>query len=194
MSIPALFLFSSANVRSWRATRPERGGRACGFTIIEVMIAMALMMLIILVGMPSFSGILASMRVRAVGESLLSGIQMARTEAVRRNQPVSFNLDAEDGGGWSVILVADGSTLQSKPASEGGTVNVISDLGSTLTFNNLGRRTVPGGGTLTFSLTNSDVAPCQPAGNVRCLSVTVEAGGQVRLCDPRRSAPDPQAC
>jgi type IV fimbrial biogenesis protein FimT len=158
------------------------------------MIAMALMMLIILVGLPAFSGMLASMRVRAVAESLLTGVQTARTEAVRRNQPISFQLDAEDGGGWSVLLVADGSTLQSKPASEGGTVNVISDLGATLTFNNLGQRTVPAGGLLTFSLANPDVAPCQPAGNIRCLSVTVEPGGQVRLCDPQRAAPDPQAC
>jgi type IV fimbrial biogenesis protein FimT len=155
---------------------------------------MAVMLSVILVGLPTFTGILASMRVRAVGEGLLSGIQMARTEAVRRNLPVGFKLDSEDGAGWSVFLVSNASVLQSKPASEGGTVNAVADLDSSLIFNNLGQRIAPTGGTLTISITNPDVAPCQPGGNVRCLSILVEAAGQARLCDPQRSAPDPQAC
>lgn len=155
---------------------------------------MALMLLIVLVGLPTFSGIIANMRVRSVAEGMLSGIQAARTEAVRRNQPVSFRLDTETGGGWSVVLTADGSTLQSKPASEGGAVIVQGDLDTTLTFNNLGQRTAPAGGVLTFTFANPDVDGCQPSGSIRCLSITVQGGGQTRLCDPARTAPDPQAC
>jgi type IV fimbrial biogenesis protein FimT len=183
-----LLLLSNARLRQGRRLR------GAGFSLIEVLVVIGLLLLIILVGLPAFTGVLASMRVRAVAESLLSGVQMARTEAVRRNQPASFRLDAEEGGGWSVLLVADGSTLQAKPASEGGSVNVQGDLDSSLTFNNLGQRTAPAGGVLTFSFTNPGVGDCQPVGNIRCLSVTVEPGGQARLCDPRRTAPDPQAC
>jgi type IV fimbrial biogenesis protein FimT len=184
MSRPARHLPSLVSGRS----------RHSGFSLIELVVVIGMLLLIILVGLPAFTGILASMRVRAVAESLLSGVQTARTEAVRRNQPASFNLDAEQGGGWSILLVADGSTLQTKPASEGGSVNVQGDMGSSLTFNNLGQRTAPAGGVLTFSLTNPSVGDCQPTGNIRCLSVTVEPGGQSRLCDPQRTAPDPQAC
>lgn len=168
--------------------------QARGFTLIEAMIALALVLVAMLIGLPAFTSTLAGIRVRAVAEGMLAGIQMARSEAVRRNQQVSFRLDAESGGAWSVRLVSDDSTLQSKPASEGGTVNVQADLDTTLTFNNLGQRTAPVGGALTFSLTNPSVGDCQPSGSVRCLSLLVQPGGEVRLCDPQRTAPDPQAC
>lgn len=176
--------------------RPRRGrpGRSGGFSLIEVLVAIGLALLLILVGLPTFTGIMASMRVRAVAESLLAGVQTARTEALRRNQPTNFRLDAEEGGGWSVLLVADGSVLQAKPAGENRSVHVQADRDSMLTFNNLGQRTVPTGGVLTFSFSNPAVDECQPAGSVRCLAVTVDAGGQTRLCDPQRTAPDPQAC
>lgn len=190
MSRPARPLLPLANRRPRRAGR----GRGAGFSLIELMVATGLLLLIILVGLPTFSGIMASMRVRAVAESLLAGVQTARTEALRRNQSTSFRLDAEEGGGWSVLLVADGGVLETKPAGEGGSVQVQADRDSTLIFNNLGQRTAPAGGVLTFSFSNPGVDECQPAGSVRCLAVTVDAGGQTRLCDPQRTAPDPQAC
>lgn len=165
-----------------------------GFTIVELMTALVLLSLILVVGMPTFSGVLASMRVRSVAEGMLGGIQMARTEATRRNQPVRFQLDSEDGGGWSVVLVTDDSILQAKSAGEGGTVLVQSDMGAALTFNNLGRRVAPLGGPLTYFLSNPDVGACQPGGSIRCLSIIVQSSGQVRLCDPQRATPDPQAC
>lgn len=171
----------------------QRSGMA-GFSLIEAMIVMTLCALVIMLGMPTFSGVLASFRVRSVAEGMLAAIETVRTEAVKRNATVSFLLTAEDGGGWSILLVSDGSTLQSNPASAGGTVNVQPDSGNTLTFNNLGQRTVPVGAVATFSLTNPDAGPCQPTGNVRCLSLRVQPSGEVRLCDPQRSAPDPQAC
>lgn len=174
-------------------TRP-RQRRQRGFSLIEVMVALALVVLAMLLGLPAFTSTLASMRVRAVAEGMLAGIQTARTEAVRRNQQVAFRLDAETGGGWSVLLVNDGSTLQAKPASEGGSVNVQADLDTTLNFNNLGQRTAPVGGVLTFSLTNPGGGDCQPSGSIRCLSLLVQPSGEVRLCDPQRAAPDPQAC
>lgn len=119
---------------------------------------------------------------------------MARTEATRRNQQVRFQLDSEDGGGWSVVLVTDDSILQAKSAGEGGTVLVQSDMGAALTFNNLGQRIAPLGGPLTYFFSNPDVGACQPGGNIRCLSIIVQSSGQVRLCDPQRATPDPQAC
>lgn len=180
--------------RVFFCTAPARRSKERGFSLVELIIAVALMVLIVLVGLPAFSGILSGFRVRAVAEGMLAGVQMARTEALRRNQAISFVLTAEDGGGWDVRLVSDGSTLQTKPASEGGKVNVQADLDTTITFNNLGQRTAPAGGALTFSLTMPDVGSCQPVGNIRCLSVVVQASGEVRLCDPQRLAPDPQAC
>lgn len=194
MAMANRLVFNS--LRSSRVKKGIREGkrRSKGFSLIELIIAVALLALVLVLGIPTFSGVLASMRVRSVAEGMLGGIQMARTEAMRRNQPVTFSLDSEDGGGWSVRLVSDATVLQTKSAGEGGAVVAQSDLGHTLTFNNLGQRIVPAGGALSFSLSNPDVAPCQPSGNVRCLTIVVQPSGQVRLCDPQRAAPDPQAC
>lgn len=168
-----------------------------GLSLIEVMIAVAIVGLLLVIGLPDFFAFMAGLRVRTVAEGLVGAVQQARVEATKRNQSVSFRLDSVDGGGWSVIL-ADGTVLQSRDAQEGGSVQVQFVPGGTdtITFNNLGQRTAPAAaaGLLTLSVTNPAGGACQPAGAIRCLSITIPAGGQVRMCDPQRSAGDPQAC
>lgn len=171
--------------------------RQHGVTLIELMVALALLGLLLLAGLPAFQTMLSNLRVRSVAESVLSGVQLARTEALKRNQNVSFNLDATTGGGWSVQL-ADGTVLQSKSATEGGAVEVaLATGGDEIVFNRLGQRTTPNATTpvLDINITNPVVDACElDGGSVRCLRVTVSIGGQTRLCDPKRAAGDPQAC
>lgn len=169
---------------------------ARGFTLIEAMIAIALLALLLLVAMPAFMTMISNLRVRSVSESILSGIQVARTEALKRNQVVTFRLDSATGGGWSVVL-ADNTVTQAKSASEGGAVEVAVETGATeIVFNNLGRRQLPEAppAILKVDVSNPDIGSCEPAGSVRCLRITVGIGGEVRLCDPKRPTGDPQAC
>jgi type IV fimbrial biogenesis protein FimT len=175
------------------AVMPGRKGGAGGFTLIELMIVVVLMTFIILWGLPTLSGVIANLRLRAVAEGVVGAAQTARSEAARRNQSVTFQIDVQQGGGWSIML-ADNTVLQSKAASEGGSVLVQPDLANAVTFNNLGRRTLPAGGVMTFLFSNPAAGDCQPAGDIRCLSMTIQPGGQIKLCDPLRVAPDPQAC
>lgn len=173
--------------------RPTRG-----FTLIELVIAIALVGLLLLVGLPAFKTMISNLRVRSVSDSVLSGLQVARTEALKRNQNVTFRLDAATGGGWSVIL-ADNSVFQSKSAAEGNAVNVaLNPNGTQVIFSNLGRRILPVPGTvdvLDINITNPSVGTCEEVGgSVRCLRVTVAIGGEARLCDPKRVIGDPQAC
>lgn len=175
-----------------------RGPR--GFTLIEVMIAIALVGLLLLAGMPTFATMISNLRVRSVSDSVLSGIQFARTEALKRNQNVTFRLDPLTGvgGGWQVLLPADNTVLQSKSATEGGTVLVALGTEDTeVVFNNLGRRNFPNPATpvLDVDVSNPGVGSCEAAGgSVRCLRITVTIGGEARLCDPQRPSGDPQAC
>lgn len=168
-----------------------------GVTVIELAIAIAILAVLLTVGMPSFMGYMANQRVRSVAEGFVGALQTARIEAAKRNQLVSFRLDASTGGAWSVVL-AEGTVLQTKGAAEGG--NVVVDIvpagGNTITFNSLGQRTVPlpGVGLVALAVTNPGAGNCQPSGEVRCLSITIQPGGQVRMCDPQRPSGDPQAC
>jgi type IV fimbrial biogenesis protein FimT len=180
--------------------------RAQGLTLIELVITVTLLGLLLLVGLPSFTTMLSNLRVRSVSESVLGGIQFARSEALKRNLSVTFQLDSVIGGGWTVLLPAAVATdpatvLQTQAASEGGAVTVVFDPpgnpSDTIIFNNLGRRITPAATTpiLNVDVSNPGIATCElDGGSVRCLRVTVAIGGEARLCDPKRASGDPQAC
>lgn len=172
--------------------------RPRGFTLIELMVTIALLTFLLTIAYPGFVAMLANLRVRSVADGVLSGLQHARGEALKRNQEVTFRFDPATGvgGGWQVLL-PDTTAIQSKAAAEGGAVEAQMAGGNVdVVFDNLGRRSQPAAppAVLNIDITHPTVAACEPAGSVRCLRVTVALGGEVRLCDPRRSSGDPQAC
>jgi type IV fimbrial biogenesis protein FimT len=63
-----------------------------GFTILEVMIALAVLGVLIGLGAPGFVEWLQNQQIRGAAEATLNGLQVARGEAVRRNTPVRFHL------------------------------------------------------------------------------------------------------
>lgn len=189
-------MYVSGHRTGFGGIRQDGGARfrkMAGLSFVEIIIALALLGILLSLGLPAFNTTLANMRVRQVAESLRDGLQSARNEAVKRNAAVAFNLDSPTGGGWSVTLVADGTLLRSKSAAEGSYIQVDSGGATEVDFSNLGLMTLPLAASQTFSVSNPSVGTCGPTG-IRCLSIVVAAGGQVRLCDPQRTSPDPQAC
>ena len=63
-----------------------------GFTIIEVLITLAVLGVLLALGVPGFIEWLQNQQIRAAAEATLNGLQVARGEAVRRNTPVRFQL------------------------------------------------------------------------------------------------------
>jgi type IV fimbrial biogenesis protein FimT len=173
--------------------------RSHGFTLIELMIAITLLALLLIAAFPAFTTMLSNLRVRSVADGVLSGLQYARGEALKRNMEITFRIDPVTGvgGGWQVAL-PDNTLIQSKSAAEGGAVEAVINGGNVdIVFDNLGRRSAPAvpPARVDIDITNPAVSNCEGAGgSVRCLRVTVALGGEVRLCDPRRPAGDPQAC
>ncbi|MAR89504.1 MAG: GspH/FimT family pseudopilin [Pseudomonadota bacterium] len=77
--------------------------RQQGFTIIELMITVAIVAIIAGLGIPSFNSLVASNRVVSSINELHQGIRLARAEAVKRNDSVIFcasNDQASCSGGW----------------------------------------------------------------------------------------------
>lgn len=66
--------------------------RAYGFTLIEMMVTLAVMALLLMMGLPSMSTWLQNTQLRASAESIQAGLQLARAESLRRNAPVRFQL------------------------------------------------------------------------------------------------------
>lgn len=70
----------------------------------------------------------------------------------------------------------------------------------TLIFNGLGRvstATLAAGDNAIIDIENPNAGNCisdSPPGTMRCLSIVVSSGGQVRMCNPALSSPNPQGC
>lgn len=79
---------------------PCRG--AAGFSVIELMVALAIMSLLMGIAVPAFNGMVASQRVKTVATDLHTSLLQARSEAVKRNQtirirPPAGSTDWDDG-------------------------------------------------------------------------------------------------
>lgn len=60
-----------------------------GFTLIELMVTVAVLGILSAIALPSFSGLLASSRVNSAATDLWAAMQFARSEAVKRNETVT---------------------------------------------------------------------------------------------------------
>lgn len=63
-----------------------------GYSMVELMITLAIATIIFGIAVPNFLTTLASARVRGVAESIYSGLLLARSEAIKRNAPMRFQL------------------------------------------------------------------------------------------------------
>lgn len=64
--------------------------RTRGFSLIELMVTLTVFGILTMAAIPSISEWLRNTRLRGQSESVLSGLQQARNEAVRRNRQVTF--------------------------------------------------------------------------------------------------------
>lgn len=184
-------------------TLPYRNER--GASLIEVAIVLVVIALTLSFGLPSFTEWSQNTQIRATAESLQSGLQTARTEAVRRNMRIEFRLSDKigtaGGTGWSIWSVTPSASIQSKPDAEGSYRIVVStpsdNLTDRITFDGSGR-------TPTGTTTNADGSnflsqidvKSSTVGTTRNLRLIISTGGLIRMCDPNDSIPtgDPRKC
>lgn len=63
---------------------------ARGFSLIELIVVLAVLAILLAAGASNFSVWMTNSRIRTTAESIQNGLQMARAEAVRRNTPIRF--------------------------------------------------------------------------------------------------------
>ena len=172
--------------------------RSAGFTLIELMIAIALLAVLVSVGLPSFKQMMRNYEVRVAAESVSNGLQRARAEAVARNSRVQFVLGS--GTSWTVDYVnkpvVTDPPLDSRASTDGSTNATLTALAAdlstpatTLTFNQLGQ-----------VIANADTSPSlvrvnfAASGASQNLRVIVGAGGSARVCDPSLPSSNARSC
>lgn len=73
-----------------------------GFSLIELMVVIVIMGIVMAIGIPSFNTWIENGQIRTGTESLSNGINLARTEAIRRNEPVRFRFDPAFKSTWDI--------------------------------------------------------------------------------------------
>lgn len=185
-----------------------------GVSLIEVIIGLVLLALLLMMGVPEYSKFLANARLKATTDTLVSGLSLARAEAVKRNARVEMILTEEDPieglvnalpqstsgknwvvrefvprtGGYNFIegkLGAEGSGKESGTSVQISSSSAEAAYDGRVTFNGFGGLSI--GQPIIFQITNpaggSCATPTSPA-PMRCLTIMVSPGGQIRTCDP----------
>lgn len=172
-----------------------------GFTLIELMITLAILGLLVMMVLPSFGRWMANVKVRTEAESLQNGLRLAQLEAAKRNASVTMTLTSDSSPncsstasdtGINWVICAGGNIIQTYIGNPNAGAAVTSDFG-TISFDGLGRTNLGEAGAIDV---NSSAGACETssASGIRCLRILVSTGGKVRMCDPLLSAGDPAAC
>ncbi|MEF8747114.1 MAG: GspH/FimT family pseudopilin [Candidatus Accumulibacter propinquus] len=188
-----------------------------GFSLVELLVGMAILGVLLAIAMPAFSNWLRNARVRTAAESVQNGLQLARSEAVRRNTTIRFQLvDTTDDGcalstagpNWVVSFDSPVGACATPPSdtvapriiqlrsgAEGSAATTLAADQSALVFNSLGRLTPVPAATVTINVASATGELCLASGGpIRCLQIMVTLGGQIRMCDPALAVGDAQAC
>ncbi|WP_456405195.1 GspH/FimT family pseudopilin [Thiolapillus sp.] len=113
-----------------------------GFTLVELLITVVVLSILVALAVPSFRGLMDRNAVSTTANDLLSSILLARSEAIKREQPVIFSGNA-DFGTWNVAADTDGDgtgdvvLLQHDLGGHGS--SVAANNSTTITFNTRGR-------------------------------------------------------
>lgn len=155
-----------------------------GFSLIELMIAVAIAAILIGIAVPSFNNMLAGNRLATQANDVISAIMFARSEAIQRNQTITFcRADSatanvcSTGANWTDWIVtnnpgagAAANTLRRGVFARSGEVMQISSTlaASQMAFRSNGLADVAGGAnTLRLCYTGSS------SDNIRVLDIAI---------------------
>ena len=139
--------------------RPGTGTRAAGaaggargFTLVELMIVLAVVAIFASLAGPSFRELTATQKVRSAVSALNESLWLARSEAIKRNADVAFEFD-DVADGWTIQ--SGGATLHTQdPFSS------VASGAARFVFNGYGRLTERDGVPLTVQVSDAGVAQC----------------------------------
>jgi len=156
---------------------------AKGFSLIEMLVAIAIIGVLMAVAIPSFKDMLQNTRVQNAAQNFQANIENLLTPTPSTLNWVIRYRDPAAPTNWLKVEVKSAAEGGADSATAGVSVNSLSvgEFG----FTPLGRSTF-GSASVVF-MGAAGATSCQshsPPGTIRCLAVEVSPGGQAHLCDP----------
>jgi len=184
-----------------------------GFTLIELLLVIAVIGVLLMVGLPSYSIWMQNLRIRGATESVQGGLQIARATAIARNtqailvfRPASLSYfvytvpnpgtpptDWQDPDLDSPLLV-DMVRRHNQADDAGGASATFAGGAYMVTFSPLGA--IVANPDASAALTQVDIASATSTDpGIRPLRIAINPGGSTRSCDPAVSdLADPRKC
>ena len=171
---------------------------ALGFSLVEVMVVLAVMAVLASTAAPSRAEFIAARRLDGTASQLATDIQFVRTDAVARNQPVRLSFFNSAAG--SCYVVHTGNTAQcscgaSGPAvCSGGAVQL-----KTVQLPAAERLSVAANtASVLFDPLHGTTSPTATvrvvAASGRAIHHVINVMGRVRSCSPQAAVPGYRAC
>lgn len=122
-----------------------------GFTMLEVLIAVAVLSILVALAVPSFRELMDRNAVTTAANDLLSSVLLARSESVKREQRIAIARNGSDWKSWQVFtdLNNDGSydsdseeLLLEHSLDDSLTIAKVGNIGNYLSFSSRGRATL----------------------------------------------------
>lgn len=164
-----------------------------GFTLVELLIALAVGLILLVIAVPEFSTIVHRNRISATGSEIYASLSLARNEAIKRRSAVqvcpssngtSCRVDDDWSAGWIVMVPSSSQVIRTFDALETGVlVQADSQVVDFVQFN-------PTGDALG---TVGEIRICHDDTNVRSRAVRVTAVGRIETADRMRTDCSPGA-
>jgi type IV fimbrial biogenesis protein FimT len=152
-----------------------------GFSVVELMIAITIVAVLLTMAVPTFKDASLASQLRSSANNLLSSARLARSEAIKRNVPVtlcaSSNGTSCGGGAWEQgwIVMTGGTVLHRQYAAPSGYRIIEANGQASLTFPPWGAGATPA--TIT-------VCRASPSIGAQERVITIDASGRA---DVRRT-------
>lgn len=170
-----------------------------GFTLVELMVVVAVIAILAAIATPSFNSFIISSRISTQVNDIVSAVNLARSEAVKRGNGVSICQSSNGatcgaGSDWATgwIVFSDPNVnaavntgeevIHVFPALSGSTTAVFSGNTNSITFLGVGRTI--------GSFTGTFAKVCPPAGGGDCRYICINSQGRPRVDNPAQYAAD----
>lgn len=168
-----------------------RARRPLGFTIIEILIVVAIVGVLVTIALPNLRDLIVRMQVKKFASDMHASLTLARSEAIKRNAGMQVvPVDSTNwAAGWSVRVQSTGTVLLTQDAYSNISVRAANASYTTatvpnITFSSTGRETGSAGAGIAFVA----YSPAYTVIQARCVVISPSGRPALRNDSDRNQA------